>query len=152
MKIVFNYKLRHFSNQLCSSSFYIFMDVIFFFFTSFLGQLLLKNAHSVRCISNCYTLPETHKMLQKTCREFADKELQPLAGKHDKEHLYPKEQVRMYFIFKSKIAKVVQNLLFNINCSFLFDYRNERKKKVVGSVIIIFILLIYLFLIVSFNN
>lgn len=81
-------------------SFYIFMDITFFFLTSFLGQLLLKNACSVRYISNSYTLPETHKMLQKTCREFAEKELQPLASKHDKEHLFPKEQVRIYFVFK----------------------------------------------------
>ena len=38
-------------------------------------------------------------MLQKTCREFAEKELQPLAGKFDKEHLFPKEQVWIKFIF-----------------------------------------------------
>ncbi|XP_035221189.1 short-chain specific acyl-CoA dehydrogenase, mitochondrial-like [Stegodyphus dumicola] len=33
-------------------------------------------------------------MLQKTCREFAEKELQPIAAKIDKEHLFPKEQIK----------------------------------------------------------
>lgn len=33
-------------------------------------------------------------MLQKTCREFAEKELQPVAGKLDKEHIFPKEQLK----------------------------------------------------------
>lgn len=33
-------------------------------------------------------------MLHKTCRDFADTELKPLAAKFDREHLYPKEQIR----------------------------------------------------------
>lgn len=33
-------------------------------------------------------------MLQKTCRDFAEAELRPLAAKFDTEHLYPKEQIR----------------------------------------------------------
>jgi butyryl-CoA dehydrogenase len=32
-------------------------------------------------------------MLHKTCRDFAEAELKPLAAKFDREHLYPKEQV-----------------------------------------------------------
>ena len=32
-------------------------------------------------------------MLQKTCRDFAEGELKPIAGKLDKEHLYPAQQV-----------------------------------------------------------
>ncbi|XP_023213480.1 short-chain specific acyl-CoA dehydrogenase, mitochondrial-like [Centruroides sculpturatus] len=39
-------------------------------------------------------LPETHQMLRKTCREFAEKELMPIAGKVDKEHMYPEEKVK----------------------------------------------------------
>lgn len=39
-------------------------------------------------------LPETHQMLQKTCRDFAEAELKPVAAKIDREHLYPKEQIR----------------------------------------------------------
>ncbi|XP_024082696.1 short-chain specific acyl-CoA dehydrogenase, mitochondrial isoform X2 [Cimex lectularius] len=33
-------------------------------------------------------------MLQKTCRNFADGELKPNAAKFDKEHLYPKDQIK----------------------------------------------------------
>ncbi|XP_064615183.1 short-chain specific acyl-CoA dehydrogenase, mitochondrial-like [Liolophura sinensis] len=33
-------------------------------------------------------------MLQKTCRDFADNELIPIAGQLDKNHTYPKEQVK----------------------------------------------------------
>lgn len=32
-------------------------------------------------------------MLQKTCRDFADNELKPIAAKIDREHLYPAEQI-----------------------------------------------------------
>ena len=40
-----------------------------------------------------FSLSETHEMLRKTCREFADKDLAPKAGEVDKEHRFPKEQV-----------------------------------------------------------
>jgi butyryl-CoA dehydrogenase len=40
------------------------------------------------------SLSESHEMLRKTCRDFADGELKPNAAKCDKEHLFPKEQVR----------------------------------------------------------
>lgn len=33
-------------------------------------------------------------MLAKTCRDFADNELRPVAAKIDKEHFYPSEQIR----------------------------------------------------------
>lgn len=33
-------------------------------------------------------------MLQKTCRDFAEGELKPVAAKVDREHLYPKEQIK----------------------------------------------------------
>lgn len=39
-------------------------------------------------------LPETHQMLRQTVRDFAEKELMPLAAQLDKEHRYPAEQVR----------------------------------------------------------
>ena len=32
-------------------------------------------------------------MLRTTCRDFAEAELKPIAGKIDKEHLYPRDQV-----------------------------------------------------------
>jgi len=40
-----------------------------------------------------FSLSETHLMLQKTCRDFANKELAPKAAYYDKEHVYPKEAV-----------------------------------------------------------
>ncbi|OPL33262.1 short-chain mitochondrial acyl-specific, partial [Mytilus galloprovincialis] len=39
-------------------------------------------------------LSETHQMLQKTCRDFADNELVPIAGKLDKDHQFPLEQIK----------------------------------------------------------
>ena len=39
-------------------------------------------------------LPEVHQMLRDTCRQFAEAELQPIAGKIDKEHWYPEPQVK----------------------------------------------------------
>uniref|UniRef100_A0A1A9Z6I1 Short-chain specific acyl-CoA dehydrogenase, mitochondrial n=1 Tax=Glossina pallidipes TaxID=7398 RepID=A0A1A9Z6I1_GLOPL len=46
---------------------------------------------SIACLS---ALPETHQMLQKTCRDFATEMLIPNAAKADKEHLYPEQQIR----------------------------------------------------------
>lgn len=47
-----------------------------------------------RCIASLSSLPETHQMLQKTCRDFAEGELKPLAAKIDREHFYPAEQIK----------------------------------------------------------
>lgn len=33
-------------------------------------------------------------MLQKTCRDFAEAELKPIAAKIDKDHHYPKDQIK----------------------------------------------------------
>ncbi|XP_033118920.1 short-chain specific acyl-CoA dehydrogenase, mitochondrial-like isoform X2 [Anneissia japonica] len=52
------------------------------------GSSICK-AHSLAALS------ETHEMLRKTCRDFADNELAPIAGQLDKEHRFPKEQVKM---------------------------------------------------------
>ena len=38
-------------------------------------------------------LPETHQMLRDTCRQFAEGELWPIAGKIDKTCEYPREQI-----------------------------------------------------------
>ncbi|KAK6636456.1 hypothetical protein RUM43_010117 [Polyplax serrata] len=48
-----------------------------------------------REIVSVASLPETHQMLKKTCRDFADNELKPIAAKIDKEHLFPKDQIKM---------------------------------------------------------
>lgn len=41
-----------------------------------------------------FDLEEHHQLIQKTCRDLADKELAPVAGELDREHRYPKEQVQ----------------------------------------------------------
>ncbi|XP_008485119.1 short-chain specific acyl-CoA dehydrogenase, mitochondrial-like [Diaphorina citri] len=46
-----------------------------------------------RCLS-ITSLPDTHQMLQKTCRDFAQQELKPIAAKLDKEHLFPADQIK----------------------------------------------------------
>ncbi|XP_044261361.1 short-chain specific acyl-CoA dehydrogenase, mitochondrial [Tribolium madens] len=56
-------------------------------------------AQSGRCvksrgIASLGALSETHQMLQKTCRDFADNELKPIAAKVDREHLYPQDQIQ----------------------------------------------------------
>lgn len=56
----------------------------------YLGLNQLKH---VRKASILTSLPETHELLRKTCRDFAEGELKPNAAKFDKEHLYPAEQI-----------------------------------------------------------
>lgn len=51
------------------------------------------NLWSKRSIASLSALSETHQMLQKTCRDFADNELIPIAAKIDRAHLYPGEQI-----------------------------------------------------------
>jgi len=44
--------------------------------------------------SSLFTLTESQEMLRKTCRDFADRELKPVAGEIDKKHEYPRALVR----------------------------------------------------------
>ncbi len=39
-------------------------------------------------------LSEQHQMLRKTCRDFAEGELMPIAAKLDKEHKFPDKQIQ----------------------------------------------------------
>ncbi len=41
-----------------------------------------------------FELTDTHRMIQQTAREFAEKQVKPLARKVDREHYFPKENVR----------------------------------------------------------
>ncbi|KAG5891722.1 hypothetical protein JTB14_000325 [Gonioctena quinquepunctata] len=41
-----------------------------------------------------HKLPEDHLMLQKTCRDFAEVELKPIASQLDKDHKFPSEQIK----------------------------------------------------------
>lgn len=58
------------------------------------GKFWLKTEYASRSIASLSSLPETHQMLQKTCRDFAEAELKPNAAKFDKEHLFPAEQIK----------------------------------------------------------
>ncbi|XP_036328151.1 short-chain specific acyl-CoA dehydrogenase, mitochondrial-like [Rhagoletis pomonella] len=60
----------------------------------FLGRSGTLKNQVFRRIACLAALPETHQMLQKTCRDFADSELVPHAAKHDREHLYPEKQIK----------------------------------------------------------
>ncbi|XP_033030769.1 short-chain specific acyl-CoA dehydrogenase, mitochondrial [Lacerta agilis] len=57
-------------------------------------------AWTFQCLRRLHTvyqtveLPETHQMLRQTCRDFAEKELAPIAAQLDKEHRFPAEQVK----------------------------------------------------------
>ncbi|KAH9525238.1 hypothetical protein Btru_000788 [Bulinus truncatus] len=44
--------------------------------------------------SSLIDLPESHVLLRKTCRDFAEKELMPIAGQLDKEHKFPADQIK----------------------------------------------------------
>ncbi|KAL5016841.1 hypothetical protein ScPMuIL_006430 [Solemya velum] len=55
---------------------------------------LNKHASQRRFISALVDLPETHVLLRDTCRNFADNELKPVAAQLDREHKYPKEQLK----------------------------------------------------------
>lgn len=44
-------------------------------------------------IASLASLSETHQLLYKTCRDFAEGELKPIAAKTDREKLFPKKQV-----------------------------------------------------------
>lgn len=41
-----------------------------------------------------FELSETHELLRKTCRDFANNKLKPVAAKLDQEHKYPAEQIK----------------------------------------------------------
>lgn len=52
---------------------------------------------AMRCGTRCFTqlaeLPELHQILRQTCRDYAAKELAPIAAQLDKNHSYPAKQV-----------------------------------------------------------
>ncbi|KAJ1524235.1 hypothetical protein ONE63_010751 [Megalurothrips usitatus] len=57
-------------------------------------RLWFRPENASRSIASLSSLPETHQMLQKTCRDFAEAELKPNAARFDKEHLFPKDQIK----------------------------------------------------------
>lgn len=59
-----------------------------------LANIFQRCAMSSHVGSTILTLPESHEMLRKTCRDFADRELKPIAAELDKTHRYPTDIVR----------------------------------------------------------
>ncbi|XP_017104183.2 short-chain specific acyl-CoA dehydrogenase, mitochondrial [Drosophila bipectinata] len=55
---------------------------------------LVRRSANLRQIASLSALPDTHQMLQKTCRDFANAELSANAAKCDREHLYPEKLIR----------------------------------------------------------
>jgi len=49
--------------------------------------------HQGKGIVSLASLSETHQLLFKTCRDFAEGELKPIAAQTDREKLFPKKQV-----------------------------------------------------------
>ena len=62
-------------------------------------------------------LPETHEMLRKTCRDFADEVLKPIAGDVDKHHKYPAKEVIGHELF---FGMYVTKSLERLQCFDLF--------------------------------
>jgi butyryl-CoA dehydrogenase len=60
------------------------------------NRIVIKSGgiRRARGIASLGALSETHQMLQKTCRDFAENELKPIAAKVDREHFYPKDQIK----------------------------------------------------------
>ncbi|EDV94899.1 short-chain specific acyl-CoA dehydrogenase, mitochondrial [Drosophila grimshawi] len=57
-------------------------------------QIVRQSVH-LRQIASIAALPDTHQMLQKTCRDFANSELVGAnAARFDREHLYPAQQIK----------------------------------------------------------
>lgn len=67
------------------------MCIYLFFHIGRHGTLQNPAIRGIACLS---ALPDTHQMLQKTCRDFVNAEIVPKAAKHDREHLYPEDQLK----------------------------------------------------------
>uniref|UniRef100_A0A672R174 Short-chain specific acyl-CoA dehydrogenase, mitochondrial n=1 Tax=Sinocyclocheilus grahami TaxID=75366 RepID=A0A672R174_SINGR len=59
-----------------------------------LHTLGMAVGHGVRCLSQLAELPELHQMMRQTCRDYAQKELAPIAAQLDKDHKFPAKQVK----------------------------------------------------------
>ncbi|XP_068156894.1 short-chain specific acyl-CoA dehydrogenase, mitochondrial [Drosophila tropicalis] len=55
---------------------------------------IARCTNTLRQIASLSALPDTHQMLQKTCRDFANAELSVKAAKFDRDHLYPEKEIK----------------------------------------------------------
>ena len=70
-------------------------------------------------------LSDTHQMLRETVRDFADKELVPIAGALDKEHRFPRDEVNTLFIIdnlQNRVHFLTLSSLLNHHSKFQFGY------------------------------
>lgn len=74
---------------------------------------------NIACLS---ALSETHQMLQKTCRDFANAELVPNAAKCDREHLYPVQQIKKMGQLGLMAVALPAELgnCFHLNCIYIY--------------------------------
>lgn len=70
-------------------------ELFFFLNLGAMRQMLSKSVLKLnsRGLANFDMLSETHRMLQKTCEDFSDNELKPIAAQLDKECKYPADKV-----------------------------------------------------------
>lgn len=73
-----------------------------------LKRLQLPVVPNARSLSSFYKLSDEHLLLQKTCKDFAERELKPIAGELDRNQIFPAEQV-----------------MANIPCDHLNFYQNR---------------------------
>ncbi|TRY99001.1 hypothetical protein DNTS_011973 [Danionella cerebrum] len=59
-----------------------------------ISSVLLSFSGGVRGLAHLAELPELHQMMRQTCRDYAQKELAPIAPRLDREHSFPAAQVR----------------------------------------------------------
>ncbi|KAI4890421.1 hypothetical protein NFI96_010807, partial [Prochilodus magdalenae] len=59
-----------------------------------LSALGMAVSCGTRSLSQLAELPELHQMLRQTCRDYAERELAPIAGQLDKNHTFPAKQIQ----------------------------------------------------------
>uniref|UniRef100_A0A8C5EHW4 Short-chain specific acyl-CoA dehydrogenase, mitochondrial n=1 Tax=Gouania willdenowi TaxID=441366 RepID=A0A8C5EHW4_GOUWI len=71
------------------------MPILNFHAKKGISQLTLRVCvGGCRGLTQLAELPETHQILRQTCRDYADRELTPVAAQLDKEHTYPRKQIQ----------------------------------------------------------
>lgn len=72
----------------------------------YLSALGMAVGHSVRCLTQLAELPELHQMMRQTCKDYAQKELAPIAAQLDKDHKFPAKQVKGHQPWSSTVVTV----------------------------------------------
>lgn len=86
-----------------------------------------SNSQLCRSYLTWSSLPEEHTMLREMCRNFADNELAPNAGEWDRNHTFPKDQVRVHTHYDRQ-----QQLLYNRPLYMCCTVFNSLKYLVFG--------------------